>query len=337
MSNWTVNDVRAYAMRRLRDESHARERMLNENNHVVGAVVAARPERNPSRYLDEIDPAKVVCKAVHHGEPMPKQRPRFSPKGHAYTPQSTKEHQRSIASLITEQCANRELKADCLYGLRAVFYVQTFQRKDVDNLLKTLLDALNHVAFKDDSQIKELMGWSVIDFQNPRTEFVLYEIGIEDREQGYCVQCQKPFRRYASWKSRLFCSRECNALHSRKSVSLECECCHRVFVRPLSQKDAKFCSAHCRAKASQRTFNCHQCGKTCRRAQSNAKPLQSKFFCSRECYSIFLNGNSIHLTKEQLSARSKKTWITRKLQTTPTPESDGITAKSSHEANKVSS
>lgn len=54
--NWTVEDLKSYALRRLRNEEAARKEMrelLNhENNSSVGAVGAARSERNKVSALD---------------------------------------------------------------------------------------------------------------------------------------------------------------------------------------------------------------------------------------------------------------------------------------------
>ena len=50
------------------------------------------------------------------------------------------------------------------------FYRSTAHRLDLDNLIKTCLDALNGVAFKDDSQVVGLVARKYIDRGNPRTE-----------------------------------------------------------------------------------------------------------------------------------------------------------------------
>lgn len=63
-------------------------------------------------------------------------------------------------------------------GLSAVFVRADNRRCDIDNLLKSLMDAFNLSGIvSDDSQIKKLKEVDVIvDKKNPRVEFTLYEL-----------------------------------------------------------------------------------------------------------------------------------------------------------------
>lgn len=51
------------------------------------------------------------------------------------------------------------------------------KRPDVDNCIKVVCDALNKVAFHDDSQIVQLNVEAVYD-ERPRMEITLWEVGI---------------------------------------------------------------------------------------------------------------------------------------------------------------
>lgn len=105
---------------------------------------------------------------VAQGRPFPKERPR-SRKGMSsvYTPPKTLKAEERIASQYAGPCfdgpvkvviqlhpthqevhivpLDPELKADTLHG-------------DIDNYMKTTLDALNGVAWVDDRQVFELHG-----------------------------------------------------------------------------------------------------------------------------------------------------------------------------------
>lgn len=84
------------------------------------------------------------------GEPRSKGRPRVTRSGHTYTPKVTKEAEGVIA------LAYRALGVELFSGRVGVdvkFYQQGERAKDVDNMVKLVLDALNGVAWADDSQV----------------------------------------------------------------------------------------------------------------------------------------------------------------------------------------
>lgn len=123
------------------------------------------------------------------GNPVPKGRPRFSFKsGHAYTPRKTKiyeeliakEYQKSIGEILPYS----PLKIDVI----AVFEIPhsyskkkkesmietgCTKRADIDNIVKSVLDALNGIAYIDDSCVVEIYGlkkWGT----EPKTEVVIH-------------------------------------------------------------------------------------------------------------------------------------------------------------------
>ncbi len=97
-----------------------------------------------------------------------KARPRFS-RGHAYTPKATSDAQETIAASYVEACCGDALKASD--GVPVAVAVLTtrnvksgfrrrdgdahddLQKPDADNIAKLVLDALNGVAYEDDSQV----------------------------------------------------------------------------------------------------------------------------------------------------------------------------------------
>lgn len=99
--------------------------------------------------------------------PIVKGRPRFVKKtGHTYTPKETLEYEKEIASLYTgPKFAEGPIWVSLTFDeyktiikIREMDAETTFSklRGDVDNYAKSVLDALNGVAFADDKQIMRL-------------------------------------------------------------------------------------------------------------------------------------------------------------------------------------
>lgn len=102
-------------------------------------------------------------------EVVGKQRPRVTKTGHAYTPKKTKDFESLIAGAWVIQnklkWANHEGPVEvAIYIERQLarsnpkYWAGRYdtQKPDVDNIEKSILDALNGVAFKDDSQINRV-------------------------------------------------------------------------------------------------------------------------------------------------------------------------------------
>lgn len=100
-----------------------------------------------------VEPLDAIIFSVQ-GEPMSKQRPRFNPKsGRAFTPKQTRDAEREIADAF--QATGHQM-FDSQVGIELKFFMGTRRRKDVDNLVKTCLDALNGLAFTDDHLVHVL-------------------------------------------------------------------------------------------------------------------------------------------------------------------------------------
>lgn len=98
------------------------------------------------------------------GNPKPKQRPRFA-RGKAY--RADRSDEEVVAWHARQVFGNRRLEGDV--ALRATFYRKDRTRVDADNLGKLCLDGLNGVAWRDDSQVKDLRLRIEYDAVNPRT------------------------------------------------------------------------------------------------------------------------------------------------------------------------
>ena len=109
------------------------------------------------------------------GEPKAKGRPRFARRGafiSTYTDKDTLAYETLVKFAYLEACANNPqlLEGEVVLHIDAFFSIpkSTSKKKavlmligsvrhtkkpDIDNLCKSILDGLNKVAFKDDSQI----------------------------------------------------------------------------------------------------------------------------------------------------------------------------------------
>ena len=105
------------------------------------------------------------------GEVVPKQRPRFTRSGHAYTPKRTTDYETKVkAHYLTEypyglafENEPLEIVLNVYFKIPASFskkkqddlliHSYPTKRPDSDNLLKSVCDALNGVAYTDDAQI----------------------------------------------------------------------------------------------------------------------------------------------------------------------------------------
>jgi len=100
-------------------------------------------------------PAKYVL--VVPGKPHPKARPRFKVYGKkvvAYTDAKTKDAERRVAAAWRNATGGTpETDTSKTYRVGIDFYLATRRRVDLDNLTKTVLDALNRKAWADDTQI----------------------------------------------------------------------------------------------------------------------------------------------------------------------------------------
>ena len=104
-------------------------------------------------------------------EPIGKARPRFTKKGHAYTPQKTKDAEALIAAAYRAaggRCIPKgvpvELEVLARFPIPKSFSqkkrsavldseILPMKKPDADNILKLAADALNGVAYEDDAQV----------------------------------------------------------------------------------------------------------------------------------------------------------------------------------------
>lgn len=105
-------------------------------------------------------------------EPVPKGRPRFTRTGHAYTPKTTQDYEKKIAEYYRENCSDFydiAIKVKIIFNMPIAKSITKKNRElimtgiikhtkkpDADNMTKSVTDALNGIAYADDSLITEI-------------------------------------------------------------------------------------------------------------------------------------------------------------------------------------
>lgn len=129
------------------------------------------------------------------GEPKGKGRPRFSKRGNyvrTYTPKDTLNYEAYIKVSYLNEVGRKKLEGQIEAKITGIFPIPKSTSKkqralmlsgevmhtkkiDCDNLAKTILDALNGIAYDDDKQVCRLIVEKVYG-ENPCVEVELKEI-----------------------------------------------------------------------------------------------------------------------------------------------------------------
>ncbi len=89
------------------------------------------------------------------GEPMVKARPRMTKTGHTYTPKTTVDAEKRVREAFEATGHDGFTGA---VGVELAFFQGTRARKDVDNLVKLVLDSLNGIAYEDDVHVNVVLA-----------------------------------------------------------------------------------------------------------------------------------------------------------------------------------
>lgn len=118
-------------------------------------------------------PPDRVVRFTVRGEPRSKQRPRVTQRG-TFTPKQTMERERAVRDAWY---ATGEQMFEYQVEMEIKFYNSTRHRRDIDNMAKLVLDALNKVAFTDDHEVVGLiLGKYHTTPEKARTEVTLREV-----------------------------------------------------------------------------------------------------------------------------------------------------------------
>jgi crossover junction endodeoxyribonuclease RusA len=108
------------------------------------------------------------------GEPASKERPRFGNR-RTYTPKATQDAEARVIEAF-DLAYPLHLPLTCPIWVSVEFYNGNRRRRDLDNQLKLVLDALNKVAYGDDWQVTRLESEKFYDKGNPRTVVSIWEV-----------------------------------------------------------------------------------------------------------------------------------------------------------------
>lgn len=233
-------------------------------------------------------PKNLISSITVHGEPRSKARPRFTTRNGkvtAYTPKTTVTAERNYAQAWKAKVPANATNKDAAYEVEARFYYAKHQRRDVDNMLKAVLDGLNGIAWVDDTQVLNISGKKIFvkDSAEARSEVDVYDIGAMPWGFKNCEQCDKKFRTYpCTEETRKFCNKKCEQKWREERRQATCTVCGETFDAHSQGGVAnrKYCSMECRSKATTKQINCSICGALFTRPQSLVK---ERNYCSKPC------------------------------------------------------
>ena len=263
--------------------------MLDKVNRMCDTDSVMRANINILTYPTRLSKARIVIHLIAQGDPLSKNRPRFALNkgGTVYTPKETKEAEEAIAWQIKANSPTLFCDKETLFGVRLIFYQATYQRRDIDNMVKLVLDACTGIVWQDDNQVVEINAYKFPNVGNElaRTEICVYKTGSLENEFATCLYCGKRFRTHPSWRKvhRGYCSRLCSSSAQRKRTKGICLQCGKEFEYPIIQSfHRKFCSRLCRQRHQQfarRSIRCKNCGKIFAVPPGRKRPI----YCSEDC------------------------------------------------------
>ena len=230
---------------------------------------------------------ELVASFTVKGEPVSKARARFTKRGSkvaTYTPQKTLDGERAVAWAFKAATRGYQPDAESTFRVEGEFYNGTRQRRDVDNMMKLVLDGLNGIAWGDDNQVTQIAAvksW-VDNRDEARTVVRVYRVGKLEPPTAECIRCGTPFRTYASWASnpngKKYCSSDCCYKHRIERRERVCAHCGAGFL--ANQAGAKYCSKECAYGSRRVTLKCDGCGTDFQRANNLVRKTN---YCTPEC------------------------------------------------------
>lgn len=144
------------------------------------------------------EPELLELRVVIPGNPAPKGRPRFvrhpaTGRMRAITPKRTlayEAHVRTSALAASTRWPHRNGRGPYKAEIRV--WTKTWQRRDVDNLAKTILDACNHVLWHDDADVHHLIATRAVDAVNPRVELTVTCLACRRLQESEAVTVAGP-------------------------------------------------------------------------------------------------------------------------------------------------
>jgi Holliday junction resolvase RusA-like endonuclease len=232
-------------------------------------------------------PGLTVARFGVPGDPTSKARARFTGRGYAsraYTPAATHEAERMVATWFKAYAPlDWTVDKDRAFGVDLVFKCATWHRRDLDNMTKLVLDALNKVCWQDDMQVTRINSRVErgVGEHRASTWVHIWEAGDLLYPTRDCLFCGQPFRVYKS-QSQRFCKRQCGHDYRKANRTRECIQCGEQFVARSDASEQKFCGPTCSAAHGRLRLTCTYCGTEFERARSLSR-IRKHHFCRHEC------------------------------------------------------
>lgn len=235
----------------------------------------------------DLETQELIAEFTIPGEPISKARARFTKRGSktvAYTPQKTKDGESAVKAAFLSVTNKIGTDTNEAYAVRAHFYNGTRQRRDVDNMVKLILDGLNEVAWVDDNQVLEIAARkSFVTKAEARTTVQVFRIGDMNFPSKACLKCGTKFRTYDSWDTphgKKYCKPECFYTHSVEKRTRTCKHCGDEFQAWGETSETIYCSVNCMSLNKRVTKTCVGCGDEFTTQKCHASKI---LYCSTEC------------------------------------------------------
>lgn len=156
-----------------------------------------------------------LLSVILEGEPVPKSRARLRVSGRgkvsSYTPRRTVSAQDAVAMRIRAAFAGDPI-ADRDFEVVITYRLASWQRRDLDNLTKLVMDACTGIVWADDSQVRALM----LDMEHvddrPGTLVEIWDTDPQRPPTTPCGHCGKALRTFPSWSGAIrYCDATCRA------------------------------------------------------------------------------------------------------------------------------
>lgn len=223
------------------------------------------------------------------GEPASKSRARFTKRGskvHAFTPEKTKQAEAQVAACYlaeTKRTNGDDFRT--AFAVEAEFYLARNQRRDIDNMIKLVLDGLNKVAWADDAQVLEVTGRKIYGATKGRTIVVIRNVGVFPRSEGSCKRCGKIYPQPPSHWAKKHCSDACRRADARENRAKTCSHCGETFTHARPKSEQRYCSKECAYKAKHVDVVCANCSQAFTKARSLNR--SGNAYCSPECKATY--------------------------------------------------
>lgn len=133
-----------------------------------------------------------MIRLIIPGEPVAKGRPRVTKWG-VHTPEKTKNYETLVKEIFIIQNHGQPMTGELAIEMKAYFTIpksvskkkraemidgsiRPTKKPDIDNLVKSVTDALNTLAYQDDSQIVQATVGKYYS-ELPRVEIKIYKLG----------------------------------------------------------------------------------------------------------------------------------------------------------------